>query len=71
MTPTPGTNGRRFLSLRVKIPAFWLGGRRNPLKGSIRRMQKDIVTQWALYIALGRICSCGFPLGKEFFPYLY
>jgi hypothetical protein len=45
--------GAGFLSLRVKIPAFWLRG---------REMQKDIVTQWALYTALGRTCSCGLPL---------
>jgi hypothetical protein len=32
--------GSGFLSLRVKISAFWLGGRRNPLKASIRKMQK-------------------------------
>jgi hypothetical protein len=34
--------GAGFLSFRVKIPAFCLGGRRNPQKVLIRKMQKDI-----------------------------
>jgi hypothetical protein len=28
--------GAGFLSLRVEIPAFWLGGRRNPQEGVIK-----------------------------------
>jgi hypothetical protein len=60
--------GAGFLSLRVKIPAFWLGGRRNPQKVSIRKMQRDTVTQTALYTALGRTCSCGLPLRKGILP---
>jgi hypothetical protein len=62
--------GAGFLSLGVKIPAFWLGGRRNPQKVSIRNTQKDIVTQWALYTALGRTCSCGLPLRVTILPNL-
>jgi hypothetical protein len=36
--------GAEFLSLRVKIPAFWLGRRRNP-QSLDKKMQKDIVIQ--------------------------
>jgi hypothetical protein len=32
--------GAKFLSLRVKIPAFSLGGRRNPQKASIKKYKR-------------------------------
>jgi hypothetical protein len=60
--------GAGFLSLRVKIPAFWLGGRTNPQKASITNCKKTIVTQWALYTTLGRTHSCGLPFREEILP---
>jgi hypothetical protein len=60
---TKEKTGAKFLSLTVKIPDFWLRGRRNPQKALIRKMQTDISnTVDTMYTVLGRTCSCGLPL---------
>jgi hypothetical protein len=69
MTPYQEQMGTEFLSLSIKIPAFWLGGRKKSGKRLNKKNAKghsntvDIVTHLAERIPVVS------PLGKEFFPY--
>jgi hypothetical protein len=60
--------GVGFLSLRVKNSRLLVRRKEKYSKSLNKKIQKDIVTQWALFTELGRTCSCGLHLREGILP---